>query len=488
MERKVEGDACGTERRRSRSGVPDATGAPEVVEGDAVQQDVEGGDTPNVLDKPLRLTGMRKGRRLQKPRRQLKLTPEQRLMMLDTWKKSGLSAKDFGDLVGVSVHTLYKWKKLFQEHGPAGLMNPAKTPKGSKLPELTKRTILMIKEANPSYGCQRISDMLMRGPALPASPNAVARVLKEAGYEFEEVKTRPHRDKVRRFERAKPNHMWQTDLFTFVLKRQNRRIYFIGFLDDNSRYLVGYGLYGSSTAPLVIEVLRSAIASYGAPEEILTDNGPQYVTWRGKSKFSRELEKRGIKHIVATPKRPQTLGKIERFWGTLWRECVETSQFLDLKDARKRIGLFIDHYNYHRPHQGVDGLVPADRFFHAAPEVLKTLKERVSANALELARHGIPKKPFYVTGMAGGKAFSVHAEGERVFMNKEGEERQEVELVGPDGNQDPEQAAKLPDPVTPSGMPEVNEDFEEQPPGVSPLDEGLKKIAESMGGDDGGEQ
>ena len=61
----------------------------------------------------------------------------------------------------------------------------------------------MLKEANPDWGCQRISDILARGPALPASPTAVVRVLKEAGYELEEVPTRRHPGKVRRFERAR---------------------------------------------------------------------------------------------------------------------------------------------------------------------------------------------------------------------------------------------------------------------------------------------
>jgi hypothetical protein len=82
------------------------------------------------------------------------------------------------------------------------------------LPDLTKRTILMLKETNPTWGCQKISDMLCRGPALPASAGAVARVLHEAGYELEEVITRPHPDHVRRFERARSNQLWQTDLFT----------------------------------------------------------------------------------------------------------------------------------------------------------------------------------------------------------------------------------------------------------------------------------
>src|SRR5208337_3077816 len=132
----------------------------------------------------------------------------------------------------------------------------------------------------------------------------------EAGYETKEEETKPHRDHVRSFERARPNQLWQTDLFTFVLKRQNRRVYLVAFMDDHSRYIVGYGLHASQSTALVLEVLRAAIASHGPPQELLTDNGSQYVTWRGKSAFARDLERRGIKHIVAAPKRPQTLGKI----------------------------------------------------------------------------------------------------------------------------------------------------------------------------------
>jgi transposase len=114
------------------------------------------------------------------------LTPEQRLLLLDTWRRSGLPARDFAPLVGVSRHTLYAWKKKFEADGPAGLMDrPRGGPEGSRLPDLTRRAILMLKETNPDWGCQRINDVLLRGPALAASPAAVARVLHEAGYELE---------------------------------------------------------------------------------------------------------------------------------------------------------------------------------------------------------------------------------------------------------------------------------------------------------------
>jgi transposase InsO family protein len=417
--------------------------------------------------------GLRKGRNLVKPDEvRLPFSPHERLLILDTWQRSGLPARDFAPLVGISKHTLYLWKKRFAQHGPAGLMErPRGATTGSKLPEVTKRTIVMLKQLHPEWGCQRISDELLRGPALAASAAAVARVLHEAGYEMEERVTRPHPDKERRFERARPNQLWQTDLFTFVLKRQNRRLYLVAFLDDHSRFLVGYGLHASASGALVLEVLRAAIASYGLPEEILTDNGPQYVTWRGKSQFSKELEQQGIRQVVSRPKHPQTLGKIERFWGTLWRECLQRAVFLDLEDARRRIGLFIDHYNFQRPHQGLNGLTPADRFFSAAPTVLATLKERVAVNALELARQGTPRPPFYMTGQVAGRPFSVHAEGERVFLTRPGQPRQEVELVGPPeaaGEEAGQPAESLPETICPHGAPESQaEGPERSEPGLS---------------------
>ena len=56
-------------------------------------------------------------------------------------------------------------------------------------------------------------------------------MLKEAGYEVEAVKTRPHAPKVTRFERSRPNELWQTDLFTFMLKRERRRVYLVAYMD-----------------------------------------------------------------------------------------------------------------------------------------------------------------------------------------------------------------------------------------------------------------
>ena len=75
--------------------------------------------------------------------------------------------------------------------------------------------------------------------------------------------------------------------------------------------------------------------------------------------------------------------------------------------------------------------MPADRYFGAAREVRRALEARVQANALELAREGLPRPPFYVAGQVGGRGFSLHAEGERVVLTDASGERQDVELGRP---------------------------------------------------------
>lgn len=361
--------------------------------------------------------------------RRPRLTAAQRMLLLDTWRRSGLSASDFASMVGVSSMTLYKWSKNFARHGPAGLEDSTRTAKSqSRLPEPTRRAILLLKQTHPDWGQDRIHDALRRSEGFTASPGAIGRVLEQAGYVTVQVPTRPHPDKPRRFERARPNELWQTDLFTFVLKRENRRVYMVVFMDDHSRFIVGWALSASSSGELVREAFENAVANFGLPKEVLTDNGPQYHTWRGKSAFTKLLERRGVQQIVARPRRPQTLGKVERFWQTLWRECLESAIFRGLDDARRRIGHFIGYYNFQRTHSSLDGLVPADRFFEASKDVRATLAAQVAQNALELARDGEPRKPFYLTGRVGNETISLHAEGERVVLVREDGTREEVDL------------------------------------------------------------
>ena len=202
--------------------------------------------------------------------------------------------------------------------------------------------------------------------------------------------------------------MWQTDIFSFRLG--GRAAYLLGFIDDYSRYIVGLGLYRSQTAENLLETYRRSVGEYGLPSEMLTDNGRQYTNWRGTTRFEKELQKDRIKHIKSQPHHPMTLGKIERFWKTIWDEFLNRCQFDSLETAQERIALWIKYYNHRRPHQGIGGLCPADRFFEIDSKLREVVEKGVEENALELALRGKPKESFYMVGRMNGQSVVLEAE------------------------------------------------------------------------------
>jgi transposase InsO family protein len=130
--------------------------------------------------------------------------------------------------------------------------------------------VLALKDANPDWGARRISDVLARFQGLGISYSTAHRILREAGLIATSEESTARDKPVRRFERAEPNQLWQSDIFTFELRR-HERVYIVGFMDDYSRYLVSWAMAHHQKSSLVIEALQRGIAEYGQPKEVLTD-------------------------------------------------------------------------------------------------------------------------------------------------------------------------------------------------------------------------
>lgn len=311
---------------------------------------------------------------------------------------------------GVSRTSLQRWIGLYRKGGIAALNDHRTIRTKRALPEPVKEKIVSIKNDHPEYGVHRIADALRRWFCLPGSPESVRRVLVDKGIDRIPGPKRRTRNvtRPRFFERATPNQMWQTDIFTFRLG--GRYAYLIGFVDDYSRYMVGLELYLSQTAENLIELYRRSTAEYGVPKEMLTDNGRQYTNWRGTSRFEAELQKDKTHHIKSSPHHPMTLGKIERFWKTIYVEFLVRAQFESFENARDRIRLWVKYYNHRRPHQGIGGLCPADRYFEIHNDLRKTIEAGIKENMLEMALRGKPKEPFYMVGRFEGKSVVLRAE------------------------------------------------------------------------------
>lgn len=362
--------------------------------------------------------------RVGKPKRQnkhVKYDVAFRLEVVRMTEDEGYTAAQLHELLGVSESSVGLWLKRYREGGPDALKDqrPAKSGGAGKqkTPEPIREQIVELKQQFPNFGVKRISQLLRRLFFLPASPETVRKTLHEEELMPPKPRKKPKRnpEKPRFFERTTPNQLWQTDIFSFKLA--GRQVYLLGFIDDYSRYIVGMELFTAQTAANVLEVYRRAVAEYGLPREMLTDNGRQYVNWRGVTRFQKELAKDKVKHIRSQPHHPMTLGKIERFWKTIWTEYLDRAQFGGFDEARSRIGLWLRYYNHKRPHQGIGGLCPADRYFEIQTELKTAIEQGIADNVLELALRGQVQAPFYMVGRMDKQSVVMQARKGKLTMS-----------------------------------------------------------------------
>lgn len=365
----------------------------------------------------------------------------------------GTKEDDVAKAFGVAKATITKWVKAFRERGPDGLKSgraPANRSRKAANP-VKREQVIALKKQNEDWGTRRIRDVLARFEALGVSEQAVRKILHEEGLIETPTPKVAREHPPRRFERATPNQLWQSDIFTFRLRRAER-LYVCVFMDDHSRFVVGHALAHHQKSALVMEAFERGISSYGQPTEVLTDNGRQYTVWRGKTEFEEMLKRMGIQHIRSRPQHPQTLGKVERFWKTLWDEFLGRTVFAHAVDAQDRLSHFLTHYNFQRPHQALDGLVPADRFFKAAAHVRAEIERAVAQNELRLALEQPVRKPFYVVGQLGDQRLSISA-GEQGLEVHVGESTPTIShKEDTDGTTNPE---RVPTQATQSSDPEV---------------------------------
>jgi len=347
----------------------------------------------------------------------------EKMEMLQALQK-GLRLEDVKAMYGVCSECLYRWRKCYEEQGIAGLESKKggrRRHGNSAKVEAAERIIDGLVAEHPGSGAGRIQGALYRQGFIELAKNTVFRLLRRNNLAEPAEKRKPARNrppKMRRFERSNANDLWQTDIMTFMLKGQYR-VYLIGFMDDYSRFIVGWGLYRFQTSANVQEVFRCAIEKHGMPREVLSDNGRQYHTWRGRSSFTQLLTRLGIRHIRSQAYHPQTQGKIESFWRNLLQESLSVTPLSSFEEAEAKIREYMEYYNFKRPHQGIGNLVPADRYFGVDGQV----KDLINANTVRMEEQvpGAMKeytKPTYLVGSIGGQELRLIARNAQVSLEK----------------------------------------------------------------------
>ena len=88
----------------------------------------------------------------------------------------------------------------------------------------------------------------------------------------------------------------------------------------------------STTATKTVECLRTIFARHGLPEQLVSDNGPQFVS----EQFQDFLQGNGIQHIRSAPYHPSTNGLVERFVHTFKHAMRASETSLSLNERLQR--------------------------------------------------------------------------------------------------------------------------------------------------------
>src|ERR1700754_4403778 len=299
---------------------------------------------------------------------------EQRYQAVLAVISDGLSISQVASKVGVSRQTLHSWLARYEAEGLDGLVDRSHRPASCphQMPASVEAAVLELRRSRPYWGPRRLVFELAKRQVRPVpSRSAAYRALVRAQLIDPSLRDRRSR-KWKRWERGAPMELWQMDVVGGFPLADGTSAKALTGIDDHSRMCVCARLMARERTRAVCDGLRQALATYGIPEQILTDNGKVFTGRFNHPPvevlFDAICRQHGIEHLLTQPRSPTTTGKIERFHRSLRAEFLSSrTPFTNLKTAQQALDEWVSEYNTSRPHQSLKMATPAQRFHAGAP-------------------------------------------------------------------------------------------------------------------------
>ena len=213
--------------------------------------------------------------------------------------------------------------------------------------------------------CHILNPLLKQRGEGPVSASKVYRIFKSKGVNRLKPKMRENKRKIIKEKSGELGHIDCHHLGKdIIVKSEGKRYYLVCVIDDCTRIAWAE----------VVEDIKSLTVMFSALrifnlldkryeirfEEVMSDNGSEFASRNNELShpFERMLKELGIKHRYTRPYRPQTNGKVERFWRSLNEDLIEGTTFETLEEFKKELEEYLIYYNELRPHQGLNQKTP----------------------------------------------------------------------------------------------------------------------------------
>ena len=265
--------------------------------------------------------------------------------IMANWSKSRIARR-----FDVSRTTIYKIKKKYEHNDVYGLEDHKPGPLRMPLNPHFYANVVEIRKKY-SFGACGIEKYFKKRGFL-VTHNKINQILQYEGLINKKMGKRKKPTYIR-YEAENCNDQWHIDWSLDPLTKKN----LFAIIDDKSRFIVYAGLFDSANAKNSAFALLKTIKKYGAPKEIVSDNGTHFKDLQNK-KVNKELsiieKKYGIKHIFIRPGYPQSNGKIERWFGSYKNEFPRMN-YDKVTDCLS----WTKYYNFERLHMSLDYETPA---------------------------------------------------------------------------------------------------------------------------------
>jgi transposase InsO family protein len=336
---------------------------------------------------------------------------------------AGVPVTEVAGRYGVSRQSVHAWLGRYREEGPPGLEDRSHKVHAHpwQIPAELEAAVCELRRAHRKWGPKRLVFEMGRRGLGTVTRSTVYRVLVRNQL-IEPRSRRRRRQDYTRWERPVPMQLWQLDVTASAFLAEGREVKIVTGLDDHSRYCVIARAVRRATARPVCRAFVEAMAVYGVPEEVLTDNGTVFTGRFIKPRpaevlFERICRENGITQRLTKPRSPTTTGKIERLHQSLQLELLDVhGPFESLEALQAALDAWRQEYNSDRPHQSLGMAFPASRFAPAvSPLPLRVPSQLIAASTRQAEQPEPPSAELSAApAQAGHGAPPVAVEADRV--------------------------------------------------------------------------
>ena len=285
--------------------------------------------------------------------------------------EEGLTADRVQKLLGPAGHTIRDWVRRYAAGGVDALVPyVARPPVGGRKPRTDpkREAVVTHKREEPSHGTRRIRDVLraLRGARGERDRRCDASCTSRGCSSRRRTRPQPARAPGATLRASGPEPALAIGHLHVPARGATSGCYLAVFMDDHSRFIVSQARRTTNGRSWCWRRSSAALPPYGTPEEMLTDNGTAVRDLAGRDRVSTELAAATASGTSSRPQHPADARQGRALLEDAVGRVSEPDRLLRLRRLRATARLFIDGYNFQRPHQGLDGLVPADRFFRAS--------------------------------------------------------------------------------------------------------------------------